>query len=87
MGLPPSELGADHASATCVLPGVAAVSVGATGTVRGVALRALEAGPVPTAFVAATVNEYDVPFARPVTGQVVVPMVVHVAPPGLAVAV
>jgi len=55
--------------------------------VAGVAVRVLEAGPVPIALVAVTLNEYVVPLVRPVTVQVVAPDVVHVAPPGLAVAV
>jgi hypothetical protein len=46
-----------------------------------------EAGPVPAAFAALTVNEYDVPFVSPLTVHVVAPAVVQVAPPGLAVAV
>jgi hypothetical protein len=57
MALPPFEAGADQLSETCVLPGVAEVSTGAPGTVRGVAERELEAGPVPTAFIAVTVKE------------------------------
>ena len=61
--------------------------VGAPGTVRGVAESAFEAPPVPAEFVAVTLNEYEVPFARPATLQVVAPVVEHVVPPGLAVAV
>ena len=87
IGLPPSELGADHVRATCPFEGVAVLSVGAPGTAFGVADSAFEAGPAPAAFVAVTVNEYEVLLARPVTVQVVVPAVVQVAPPGLAVAV
>jgi hypothetical protein len=42
--------------------------VGAPGTVDGVALaEAVEAAPVPDAFVAVTVNVYAVPFVRPET--------------------
>jgi hypothetical protein len=42
--------------------------VGAPGTVDGVAAAdAVEAAPVPDAFVAVTVNVYEVPFVRPVT--------------------
>jgi hypothetical protein len=42
--------------------------VGAPGTVYGVtALDALDAAPVPAAFVAVTVKVYDVPLVRPVT--------------------
>jgi hypothetical protein len=41
--------------------------VGAPGTVDGIAAAdAIEAVPVPLAFVAVTVNVYDVPFVRPV---------------------
>jgi hypothetical protein len=87
IGLPPSEPGADHDSETCVLPGVAELSAGAPGTVRGVADRTFEAGPVPATLVAVTLNEYEVPFVSPVIVQVVAPLVVQVAPPGLAVAV
>jgi hypothetical protein len=57
IALPPSEAGADHDRETCVLPAVAVFSVGASGTVRGVADRTLEAGPLPTALVAVTLNE------------------------------
>lgn len=46
---------------------------------------AAEAGPVPTALVATTVNVYE-PSANPLIVHDV-PLVVHVAPPGLAVAV
>ncbi len=60
---------------------------GAPGTVRGVAESAFEAPPAPAAFVALPVNEYDVPFVRPVIVHVIAPLVLQVAPPGLAVAV
>ena len=51
-----------------MLPGVAARAEGATGVVIGVtAADAVEAAPVPAAFVAVTVNVYAVPFVRPVT--------------------
>jgi hypothetical protein len=85
--LPPVEAGADHASVTWVLPGVAELSVGAPGTVRGVAERAFDAAPCPAALLALMVNEYDVPFARPAIVQASAPPVEQVAPPGLAVAV
>ena len=61
--------------------------VGAPGTVRGVADMAFDAAPVPAAFVALTVNEYEVPFVRPEIAQPREPAVEHVAPPGLAVPV
>lgn len=46
-----------------------------------------DAGDTPMEFVAVTVNVYVVPGVRPVTEQVVAPVVVQVAPPGLAVTV
>lgn len=86
IALPPSAAGADHDSETWVLPAVAVLSVGAPGTVRGVADRTFDAGPVPAALVAVTLNEYEVPFVSPVMAQDVAPLVVQAAPPGLAVA-
>ena len=53
----------------------------------GVAESAFEAGPLPATFAAVTVNEYEVPLVRLVTAHVVAPLVLQVAPPGLAVAV
>ena len=51
-------------------------------------LDATDAALVPTAFVAVTVNVYDVPFVSPVTVAVSVePPTLAVAPPGLAVTV
>jgi hypothetical protein len=74
-------------SATLFDPAVAVARLGAPGTVAGVAERLFEAGPVPSAFLAVTVKEYVVPLVRPVTVQPRAPFVVHVAPPGEAVAV
>ena len=85
--LPPSDAGADHDRETCPFPSVAVLRVGAPGTVRGVAERLFDGAPVPAAFVAVTVNEYEAPFVSPMMVQVVAPLVVHVALPGLAVAV
>ena len=87
IALPPSDAGADHERETCPFPGVAVFNVGAPGTVRGVAERLFDGAPVPAAFVAVTLNEYEVPFVSPMTLQVVVPVVEQDAPPGLAVAV
>ena len=59
-GEPPSEAGALQVRLTELFPAVAEFNVGAPGTdnpVVGVAESAFEAGPVPTAFVAVTVNE------------------------------
>ena len=51
----------------CVLVATAVTPVGAPGTVAGVTeFDALEGVLVPTAFIATTVKEYAVPFARPV---------------------
>jgi hypothetical protein len=87
IGLAPSDTGADHESETCPFPGVVVFNVGAPGTVRGVADTEFDAGPLPAAFAAVTVNEYGTPFVRPMTVQPSVPPVEQVAPPGLAVAV
>jgi len=48
---------------------------------------AAEAGPVPTALVAVTVNVYGVPLVRPETVQERAPLVVQVEEPGELVAV
>ena len=53
----PFAAAADQDNATLPLPAVADVNVGAPGTPAGTADNAFEAGPVPTAFVAVTVNE------------------------------
>jgi len=61
--------------------------VGAPGTVEGTtATEAVEAAPVPLAFVAVTVNVYEVPFVRPATVQLV-ELVVQVNEPGVDVTV
>jgi hypothetical protein len=86
---PPSLAGAVKSTVACALPGDAMPIVGAPGTVAGVApFDAADAGPVPIAFVAVTLNVYVVPFTRPVTsidvqGAVQVPVIV----PGEDVAV
>ena len=46
-----------------------------------------DAGPAPTALEAVTVNVYETPLVKPVTEQLVAPVVVHVRPPGAEVAV
>jgi len=66
-----------------VAPAVADTPVGAPGTVDGTTDDdADDADPVPTEFVAVTVNVYELPFVRPVTVQEVAVVVVHVSPPG-----
>ena len=68
MAFPPSEIGAEKETEASALPAVAVPIVGAPGTVAGVTeLEAEEALPVPTMFVAVTVNVYGVPLVRPVT--------------------
>ena len=57
IALPPFDAGADQDSETRPSPGVAELSVGAPGMVRGVADRAFDAGPGPATFEATTVNE------------------------------
>ena len=65
--------------------------VGAPGAVAGAtgvtAFDAADDPDVPTAFVAVTVNVYDVPFTNPDTVTDVAPAVVAEAPPGDAVTV
>ena len=80
---PPVEDGAVHDTTDCAFAfAVAETEVGAPGTVAGTtALEGTEATPVPAAFVAVTVNVYEVPLVRPVTVQLVV-AVVQVNEPG-----
>src|SRR5215831_16053642 len=89
MLLPPLVAGAVQLTVAWAFPAVAVTAVGAPGTVAGVtALDAAEAGPVPAALVAVTVNVYAVPLVRPVTVAVVVlPLVLAVSPPGADVTV
>ena len=57
IGLPPSDAGGVKLTVACALPAVAVTPVGAPGTVAGVTLLdGADAGPVPNAFVAVTVN-------------------------------
>ena len=54
---PPFEAGGANETVACALPAVAVPIVGAFGTVAGVTLfEAADAGPVPTALVAVTLN-------------------------------
>ena len=63
---------------------VGGVTMGAVGVT---AAEAAEAGPVPTALVAVTVNLYGVPLVNPGTLQARAPLVVHVRLAGELVAV
>ena len=88
MGAPPLADGAVKLTVACPLAATADTPVGAPGTVAGVAAAdGAEAGPVPDALVAVTVNVYAVPFVRPLTVQLVAPVVVHVLAPGTDVTV
>ena len=85
---PPFEAGADQLTTADPSAGVATTPVGAPGTVAGMtAADGAEAGPVPTEFVAVTLNVYDVPLVRPLTVQLRVPAVVQVFAPGVEVTV
>ena len=65
---PPVDAGAVHDNETCETPFVVTSDVGAPEVVNGVtALDADEYEPLPAAFVATTLNLYDVPFIKPVT--------------------
>ena len=73
-----------------MLPGDAWISGvrGWSGTTRGVVrVSRSDVGPVPTAFTALTVTKYSAPGERPSMAHARAPVVVHVAPPGTAVAV
>ena len=71
IALPPSLAGAFQVTAAWPFPGVAATPPGAPGAPAGstgvTAADGAESAPVPTALIAATVNVYAVPFARPAT--------------------
>ena len=71
-----------------LLAAVAETDVGGPGTIAigTTLLEAAEAGPVPAALVAFTVNVYVVPLVRPVTTSGL-PGPEAVTPPGLEVAV
>ena len=85
---PPSVEGASQETTAAVLRAVAVTPVGAVGIVLGVTAElAGDAGEVPTALAAVTVNVYAVPLVRPVTVAVVIPVVATVMPPGAAVTV
>jgi hypothetical protein len=78
--------GAVHETAMEPCPGVAVTAVGGCGTATGVtAPDGADAAPNPNAFVARTVKVYAVPFVRPATVVDSAPVVVPIAPPGLAV--
>ena len=66
---PPLSAGALHVRVTCAGPATAETAVGTAGVVDGVVgfEGGDDAGLVPIAFVAVTVNVYAVPFVSPVT--------------------
>ena len=87
IALPPLEVGSFQVTTALAFPAVAFTPVGASGRVIGVtAAEASEAVEVPATFVAVTVNVYAVPLVRPLI-VALVPVLLTVAPPGLAVRV
>ena len=86
--LPPSDTGTFQLTSAVVSPAMAVTLVGASGTPTGVTGDdATDAGPVPIAFVAVTVNVWAVPLVKSMTVQLVAPLVEHRDPPGDAVTV
>jgi hypothetical protein len=68
IALPPLLAGAVQVTFDCRAPVDADTDVGAFGSVKGVIEDVfVEYEPVPTAFLAATLNTYGVPFVSPVT--------------------
>ena len=86
---PPLEAGAVHEISDWVFAApVALTDVGAPGIADGTTAEvAADATDVPRAFVAVTVNVYEVPLVRPFTVQNSAPSVPQVRPPGDAVTV
>jgi len=67
IGVPPSLEDAVQETAAVVLPAVAVTFVGADGATKPATVTEFDCtdwGPVPTEFVAATVNVYEVPGVR-----------------------
>ena len=88
IGEPPLLAGAVHDTWAWLLPAVAVTAVGEPGIVVGVtAVLGADAVEVPELLVAITVKVYAVPLVRPETVAVRGPVVVAVAPPGVAVTV
>jgi hypothetical protein len=87
IGLPWSE-GAVQDTVADAMPGTALTAVGASGKARGVTpADGSDGNPVPTLFVAVTVNEYGWPSVSPFTVHLRAPVVVHVRPSGELVTV
>jgi hypothetical protein len=88
IALPPFT-GAVQLTVAWPSPAAATTLLGAPGAVGALGVTAfegLEAGPLPTEFVAVTVNVYAVPFVRPgTTADVASPLTRTTAPPGDAV--
>lgn len=65
---PPLSVGGVNVTVACPFPAVAETPVGANGTLAGIiAAEGADASDVPIAFVAVTMNVYEVPFVRPDT--------------------
>ena len=85
---PPLLAGAVQETTAEALAAAATAPVGTPGTVLGVtAVLADDAGEVPAALAAVTVNVYAVPLVNPETVADVAPVVVALNPPGDAVTV
>ena len=88
MSPPPFEVGANQATRTDDEPDVPETDRGALGVVAGVIEEVgLAEAPEPFLLMATTEKVYAVPLVRPQTVQVSAPLVLQVAPPGLAVTV
>jgi hypothetical protein len=88
IALPPVEAGADQLTVALALWPMALTPVGAPGTAIGVtALEGDDGGLVPAAFVAVTVNVYDVPLVSPPTRTLVADAAAAVVVPVLDVTV
>ncbi|MGB7962837.1 MAG: hypothetical protein WCF12_07760 [Propionicimonas sp.] len=87
IGDPPSAAGAAQITTAEPSEAVAVTPVGASGTVRGRASSdGSDSAEGPATLKATTLNAYVAPFSRSPTVQEVSPVVVHVMPPGLAIA-
>ena len=83
---PPLEVGANQVTTTDDEPDIPATDRGALGVVAGVIEEVgLADIPEPFLLMATTEKVYAVPFVRPQTMHVSAPLVLQVAPPGLAV--
>ena len=66
MGVEPFSVGDAHARRTDPSPAVAVNERGARASGRGVAVATVDAGPMPSALIAAILKLYSLPLVRPV---------------------